>query len=224
METVHQKKVESPKFSDAEIVERVLHGEKQLFEILLRRYNQLLFRVVRSYIKSEDDTRDIMQEAYVKAFTKLTQFKSESSFSTWLIRIGINEALQELRRTKRIRTKYGVPQNLDTLIQMTDPNSMNPEKRAITTETRTLIEEAVDRLPKKYRVIFVMRQVEGLPTAEIADCLDLSESNVKVRLHRAKKMLKEELFNITHDASIFEFGNEKCDRMVEKVMERILNR
>ncbi len=221
MEAPHHQSFAASKLPDSEIVERVLEGEKGLFEILLRRYNQRLFRVVRSYMRSEDDAKDIMQDAYVKAYTKLAQFNHEASFSTWLIRIAINEALQQIRKKKRQTINYGKTERLDNVFHLPATNQMNPEKQTITSETRHLIEEAVDRLPEKYRIIFVLHQVEGLSNPEIAACLKLSDSNVKVRLHRAKNMLKEELFKSTNDATIFEFGNHKCDLMVEAVMERI---
>ncbi|HLW33016.1 MAG TPA: RNA polymerase sigma factor [Aequorivita sp.] len=209
------------KLSDSTVVERVIDGEKELFEILLRRYNQRLFRIIRSYISREDDVQDVMQDTYVKAYTKLEQFNNEASFSTWLIRIGINEALQFLRKNKRQTTKYGATESLESIFQLPDTNQMTPEKQVIRNETRLLVEQAVDLLPEKYRVVFVMHQVEGLSNPEIASCLHLTDSNVKVRLHRAKTMLKDELFKSTHDASIFEFGNHKCDFMVEQVMGRI---
>ncbi|WP_310992694.1 RNA polymerase sigma factor [Aequorivita marina] len=209
------------KLPDSKVVQRVLEGEKELFEILLRRYNQRLFRVIRSYVYSEADVRDIMQEAYVKAYLKLQQFNNQASFSTWLIRIGINEALQFIRKQKRKTTNYGKTESLENVFHLPDTNNMNPEKQAIKIETRTLVEEAVDRLPEKYRVVFMLHQVEGLSNPEIAACLKLTDSNVKVRLHRAKKLLKDEIFKSTHDASIFEFGNHKCDALVEVVMERI---
>lgn len=209
------------KLPDSQVVLRVLEGEKELFEILLRRYNQRLFRVVRSYIHSEDDARDIMQDAYVKAYTKLEQFNNQSSFSTWLIRIAINEALQHLRKNKRIAKNYGETESLENVFNLADTNQMNPEKQAIKSETRVMVERAVDQLPEKYKVVFVLHQVEGLSNREIAACLCLTESNVKVRLHRAKNLLKDELFKNTHDASIFEFGNHKCDAVVANVMGRI---
>lgn len=208
---------------DAAVVQRVLDGEKELFEILLRRYNQRLFRVIRSYVHSEDDVRDIMQDAYVKAYTKLYQFNNQSSLSTWLIRIAINEALQFIRKRKRQTDNYGQTESLENVFHLPDTNQMNPEKQTITTETRILVERAVDQLPEKYRVVFILHQVEGLSNPEIAVSLKLTDSNVKVRLHRAKTLLKEEIFNMTHDTSIFEFGNQKCDAMVEGVMQQIQN-
>lgn len=221
MDTTQLDRFALTKFPDIIVVQRVLEGEKELFEILLRRYNQLLFRVIRSYISSEDDVRDIMQEAYVKAYLKLRQFNNQSSFSTWLIRIGINEALQFIRKRKRQIANYGKTESLENVFHLQDTNHMNPEKQAISSETRIMVEHAVDSLPEKYRVIFVLHQLEGLSNSEIAECLKLTDSNVKVRLHRAKNLLKEELFKTTQDASIFEFGNRKCDLMVAEVMERI---
>lgn len=210
--------------SDSIVIERVIKGEKELFEILLRRYNQRLFRVVRSYISRDDDVQDIMQDAYIKAYTKLEQFHNESSFSTWLIRIGINEALQFLRKSKHQATKYGRTTSLESLFQLPDTDEMSPEKQVLTDETRLSVEHAVDLLPEKYKVVFVMHQIEGLSNPEIAACLHLTDSNVKVRLHRAKNILKDELFKGgDHDASIFEFGNRRCDFMVEQVIGKIIN-
>ena len=211
------------KLSDTQVVERILDGEKELFEILLRRYNQRLFRVIRGYINSDDDVMDVLQDSYVKAYTKLHQFNNQSSFSTWLIRIAINEALQLIRKNKRILMNYGKTERLENVFNLPDTNQMNPEKQTIRTETRALVEEAVDRLPEKYRVVFMLHQVEGLSNPEIAACLKLTDSNVKVRLHRAKTLLKDEIFKTTHDASIFEFGNHRCDFIVEEVMKRIQN-
>lgn len=209
------------KLPDSKVVQRILEGEKELFEILLRRYNQRLFRVIRSYIHSEDDVQDIMQDSYVKAYTKLQQFNNQSSFSTWLIRIAINEALQHIRKNKRLLSNYGKIERLENIFQLPDTNQMNPESQAIKSETRVLVERAVDQLPQKYKIIFMLQQVEGFTNPEIGACLGLTESNVKVRLHRAKNLLKEELFKTTQDASIFQFGNNKCDLIVEKVMKRI---
>ncbi len=221
MEAIQPERFALTKLSDSQVIFRILDGEKELFEILVRRYNQRLYRVIRSYISQEDDVRDIMQEAYVKAYLKLRQFHNQSSFSTWLIRIGINEALQVIRKRKRQSEHYGKTESLENVFQLADVNQMNPEKQIIKFETRGLVERAVALLPEKYRIIFVLHQVEGLSNSEIAECLKLTEGNVKVRLHRAKNLLKEELFKTAHDAAVFEFGNHKCDLMVEAVMNRI---
>ncbi|HEY4653196.1 MAG TPA: RNA polymerase sigma factor [Cyclobacteriaceae bacterium] len=205
---------------DEVVVNRVLGGEKELFEILLRRYNQTLYRVIRGYLRDEEDVEDAMQNTYMKAFDKLQQFQGNAAFSTWLIRIGINEALLRLRRIKKSRSVYVTDVDVDgeKIIQLPDNKLMNPEKQAINLETRQLIEKAIDQLPEKYRIIYMLKEVEGMKNEEIASCLELSEPNVKVRLHRARTILKDTLYKISAGGEIFEFGNSRCDRVVMRVM------
>lgn len=207
------------KLPDEQVVQRVLSGEKELFEILMRRYNQTLYRAVRSYLKRESDIEDTMQDTYLKAYRKLYQFQGDAAFSTWLIRIGINEALQNLRKQRR-NNVISINEN-ENIIRLSNVDQMNPEKKAIHHETRRLVEKAIDQLPEKYRVIYVLREVEGMSNAEISACLELTESNVKVRFHRAKKLLKERLYELSSDTTLFEFGDSKCDQLVDRVMEQI---
>ena len=211
-----------PQFSDMDVIKRVLSGEKELFEILLRRNNQTLYRVIRSYLKNDDDIRDAMQEAYLKAYDKLQQFQGNSAFSTWLIRIGINEALLRIRTIKKTRPLYANEDlQSEKISQISDSKQMNPEKKIIHKEMEALIEQAIDSLPANYRTIYMLKEVEGLENEEIASCLSLSGSNVKVRLHRAKNLLKNELYKLSSEAEIFEFGQSNCDHLVNNVMNRI---
>lgn len=204
---------------DHVVVEKVLNGETELFEILMRRYNELLFRTVRSYFNQDTDVEDIMQDAYVKAYQKLYQFKNESTFSTWLVRIGINEALQRKRKLKNYRS---TALEYETgVLQIADTSVMNPENNTIYKESTAFIEKAVDTLPQKYKIIFILREVEGMEIPEISKSLDLTVSNVKVRLFRARNMIKDYIFTATNTKNIFEFGNHKCDRLVELVLKRI---
>tara|TARA_R110000796_G_scaffold77585_1_gene173361 strand:+ start:88614 stop:89279 length:666 start_codon:yes stop_codon:yes gene_type:complete len=221
MEAIKLNEITVGKMSDTEVIRRILSGEKELFEILMRRYNQTLYRVIRSYMTVESDVEDAMQEAYLKAYEKLDQFKGTAAFSTWLVRIGMNEALQRIRKNKRIFFIDEQAEASGRIFQLPDIGQMNPEKNVIKHETRLMVEKSIDQLPEKYRVIFMLHQVEGMSNTEIAAALDLTESNVKVRLHRAKKMLKEELFKQSVDVSAFEFGNSRCDRIVQFVMDRI---
>ena len=206
---------------DHEIVKHILKGEKEWFEVLMRRYNQSLYRAVRSYLKEEADVEDAMQEAYLKSFQKLDQFRGDSAFSTWLIRIGVNEALQRIRKMKREEKP------VEGIFETTDVNNlfpiynMNPEKKAIQAETRLMLETAIDELPQKYRTVYILKEVEGMKNPAIAIALNISESNVKVRIHRAKKLLKEQLLKMSSFTELFEFGNSRCDRIVEWVMARI---
>lgn len=210
-----------PALSDAEVVGRVLDGEKALYEILMRRHNQTLFRAVRSYLGKEEDVQDAMQEAYLKAFAKLDQFKGESAFSTWLVRIGINEALQMLRKSHTMRVHADPDVRLERLAQLPDTGQMTPEQRTIQTEDRKLLEQAIDRLPEGYREVYMLREVEGMGVGDVAHCLGLTESNVKVRLHRAKAMLKDAIWAHHARSPVFEFGSAHCDFLVAAVMARL---
>lgn len=201
------------------IIEKVLNGEVELFEILMRRYNELLYRTLRSYITIEADVEDALQDTYIKAYEKLYQFKNEALFSTWLIRIGINEALQ--RKRKSPKYKIVALEQDEHVLQIEDRNIMNPERSTNYKESSCFMEKALDTLPEKYKIVFMLREVEGLGITEISECLDISISNVKVRLHRARTMLKEAILELTDYSNIFEFGNAKCDKVVAYVMNHI---
>jgi RNA polymerase sigma-70 factor (ECF subfamily) len=222
MNTLLAKELATHQIDDTQVIRRVLSGEKECFEVLMRRHNQKLYRVIRSYLRDQDDIEDAMQDTYLKAFDKLDQFKGDAAFSTWLIRIGINEALLRLKRNKS-RSLHASPVDLDdtTVIQMPDSDRTNPENMAIGNETRKLIECAIDELPEMYRVIYVLKEVEGLDNAAISECLGISDSNVKVRLHRTRALMKEALLRLSADTRIFEFGNHRCDALVSAVMQRI---
>jgi RNA polymerase sigma factor (sigma-70 family) len=209
------------KLDDKVVVSRILAGEKALFEILLRRYNQRLYRVVRSYLKDEDEVRDAMQNTYLNAFDKLFQFHGDAAFSTWLIRIGINEALLRLKQMKKHREVSFTPIGPDEQKAAQIPDRNNPEKIIIRGEAQALLETAIDNLPEKYRIVYILKEVEGLPSSEVIDALGLSDANVKVRLHRAKALLKESLYKLSVTSGVFEFGNSRCDALVSDVMMAI---
>lgn len=210
--------------SDSALIERILSGEKELYEILMRRNNQKLYRVIRSYFQNAADIEDIMQNAYLKAFEKLHQFNHQAQFSTWLIRIGINEALGALRKKGHT---IGLPSHEDALSEnkkilvMTDSSQLNPERKLIQQEAKALLEQAIDHLDEKYRTVYILKEIEEMHLAEIAECLELTLANVKVRHHRAKLMIKEELYSITVHKEIFEFGAHRCDELVHKVIRAI---
>jgi RNA polymerase sigma factor (sigma-70 family) len=224
MEALKSIEYKSSQMDDAEVVKRVVAGEKALFEILMRRYNQTVFRIVRSYLRNDIEVQDIMQNTYLKAFDKLYQFQGLSSFSTWLIRIAINEALLRIKDIKKDNVIFLHPdrQSHEILpINQIPDQQMNPEKAIIRQEAGQLLEQAIDNLPEKYRIIYMLKEVEGLDNAAVGQSLGISESNIKVRLHRAKKLLKENLFELTSKGEVFEFGNARCDALVTAVMGRI---
>lgn len=200
--------------SDAEIVRRVLAGETSLFELIMRRYNQRVYRAVRAIVRDETETEDVMQQAYVNAYAHLGQFAERSAFSTWLTRIAINEALARIRP----RGLHVVP---DADMPEVESPSPNPEEAAMSSEVREVVESEISALPESYRSVFMLREVEGLSTIETAECLSLSEDVVKTRLHRARAMLRENIYKRSNFGSTFTFGHSRCDRMVATVMALI---
>jgi RNA polymerase sigma-70 factor (ECF subfamily) len=199
---------------DTAVITRVLAGEVALFELIIRRYNQRLFRVARAIVKDDSDAEDVMQEAYVKAYSKLATFRGEAKFSTWLTKIAVYEALGRAR-------KRGDLSIVDEESMMADAPS--PEHVAFSSELRGLLEQALQTLPSGLRVAYMLREVEGLSGAEAAACLAVSEDALKMRLSRAKAMLRA----IMHEkldsavADVFTFHAPRCDRMVELVFARI---
>ncbi len=210
------------KLKESEIIKRILSGEKELYEILVRRNNQKLYRVIRSYLKDDTEIEDTMQNSYLKAYTNLHQFRLDASFSTWLTRIGINDALARVIQKGKllsINEKSYIDDN--TILQMPDKSELNPQDKMIKSEAKQLLENAIDQLDTKYRTVYVLKEVEEMTHGEIAVILDLTVANVKVRLHRAKEMLREKLYELSFDKNVFEFGFKKCDRVTENVMNNI---
>jgi len=224
MEAININDFNTHKISESDIIKRILLGEKELYEILLRRNNQKLYRVIRSYIKDNAEIEDIMQNTYLKAYEKLYQFKHTSAFATWLIRIGINEALARLREKAKVYklNNQSISFESNTILEIPDRNQLNPEKTIIRKEAQQLLENTIDRLDTKYRTVYVLREVEEMSIKEISECLNISTSNVKVRLHRAKGKLKEKLYELTTNYEIFEFGFSRCDKITNDVMKIIL--
>lgn len=213
---------ETERFSDEEVVSRVLEGDKELFELIIRRHNERLFRISRSYVRDDDEAEDIMQEAYVRAYEQLPRFEGRSKFSTWLIRILINEALARVRRRQRMAPAAGATQEERPLEETLPAHEQDiPDERVMTMELRTALEQAIDGLPDHYRQVYVMREIEHLSVAETGECLGLTETNVKVRLNRAKVMLRRSLEGTYGNADVFPFHLSRCDRIVRNVLERV---
>lgn len=222
METAKQ--AEAQGISDEEVIERVMHGEKSAYELIMRKYNPRLFRIARSYIENEDEIEDVIQEAYIKAYEQMPRFEKRSSFSTWLIRILINEALARVKRQKRFTPiTYDHPDGPGhvQVLPAEVPNNENPMGKLMNAELKGILEKAVDRLPDKYRTVFLMREIEGMTVMETSESLEISETNVKVRLNRAKEMLRETISGFYHDEEVFQFNLVRCDRIVQKVLHRI---
>jgi RNA polymerase sigma-70 factor, ECF subfamily len=204
---------------DAEVVRRVIDGEVELFEILMRRHNQRVYRVGRAVLADDALAEDLAQEAWVRVFERLEQFEGRAVFSTWLTKIVLHEAWARARKAGRLRPLPDDPAASDGF-RSADPN---PEERMLGIELRTHLESAIEGLPAIYREVLVLRDVEDLSTAETADLLRITESAVKVRLHRARAMLKRSVSDRVGDASreFFPFRGERCDRLVHAVMARV---
>ncbi len=223
MEAININDFNNHKIKESEVIKRILSGEKELYEILVKRNNQKLYRIIRSYIKDDTEIEDIMQDSYVKAFTKLYQFKLDSTFSTWLIRIGINESLARLSKKRKLYHLNEQSENLrsNTILEIPDSQQLNPQDKMIRNEAKQILENAIDNLDIKYKTVYIMKEVEEMSLKEISIALDLTVANVKVRLHRSKEMLKNILYEVANDKNIFEFGFSRCDRITANVMKRI---
>ena len=209
--------------TDQDIVHRVLDGETAMFELLMRRYNERLYRTARAITRDDREAEDVVQQAYVNAYTHLRQFKAEAQFSTWLTRIAVNEALARVRRRGRYEPFDEEQSNVETLMPFNP--APNPEQQAVTDELRGLLEWAIDTLPDGAREAFMLRDVEGLSTAETADSLGVSEDVVKTRLSRARAALRRALLERTGTAAAdaFRFYRPRCDRVVANVMARLMS-
>ena len=210
---------------DEEIVRRVLEGEALLFEILMRRHNQRIYRAVRSILRDDSECEDTMQEAYVSAFTHLSQFAGRAKFSTWLTRIAVNEAIKRYGMRGRFERldAEGYEGEDDGAMPVFHSSSPSPEADASRHELSGLLEDAILALPLPYRAVVMLRDLEEMNTSEAAEALSLTESNVRVRLHRAHDLLREELLARAgaSSANAFGFQATRCDRVVQAVFARL---
>ena len=209
----------SAAMTDEEVVSRVLGGDTPLFEVLMRRHNERVYRAARAILRDDKEAEDVTQEAYVNAYAHLRQFDGRAKFSTWLTKIAVYEALLRAKR----RTRYEpLDDRAEETLMPTTP-SPDPEHQAFGGELRALIETAIDTLGDGYREVFMLRQVQGLSTAETADVLGVSEDVVKTRLTRARHAIQQNLLDRTGAATAqaFMFGQSHCDRVVAAVLARI---
>ena len=209
-------------WTDEEVVAKVRAGETALYEILMRRHNQRLYRAARAILKDEAEAEDVMQDAYVRAFQNLCQFEGRAPFSAWLLRIAVNEALGRKRGRDRNTSFEEGNENGEISMNIVETGP-DPEQSATRAELGLMLEEAVLGLPEAYRTVVMLRDVEELSTAETAAALELSEENVKIRLHRGHAMMRDVLFQrVGAEAKrAFPFMGERCDRVVERVFARL---
>lgn len=209
----------TPTLTDDEIVVRVCAGEHELFELLMRRHNGRVYRAARAILRDDGEAEDVMQDAYVRAYEHLKDFEGRARFSTWLTRIAVYEALARVRARKRFEP---LEAHTEESSMSTTPGS-SPEQQASDVEMRAVLERAVDGLSDDFRAVFVLRVVEGMSGAEVAECLGISEDTVKTRLFRARARLQEMIVASIEPAtpSVYAFHLSRCDRVVAAVLRRL---
>ena len=206
-------------WSDEEVVRRVLDGETALYELLMRRHNQRLYRIARAILRDDAEAEDVMQDAYVRAYQNLASFEGRAKFVTWLTRIGVDEALTRSRRRLRFQALDPSDESNGEIMQSPPSSTRSPEQQAYDRELAAVLEKAVSLLSDDHRLVFMLRDVEGMTTEETAHCLNLTEENVKVRLHRARAGLRKRLYRVVGAtaARCFQFHAVRCDRVVKNV-------
>lgn len=217
-----QEKARYEGWTDEQVVERVLAGETALYEIIMRRYNQRLYRVVRAILRDDSETEDIIQDAYVRAFQYLNQFEKRAPFSTWLTRIAVHETLARIRKRNRFEPLNNTTYDGDLSVSLSN-SPLDPEQSTSRAEITRILEEAVLALPEQYRTVLMLRDVEEMSTAETAAALSITEVNVKVRLHRGRALVRKHLFARAGASAkaAFPFMGVRCDRVVERVFARL---
>lgn len=206
-------------FTEAEIIGRVMEGENSLYEIIVRRFNPSLYKIGRSYNYNHEDTQDLMQETFIDAYKNLVQFEGRANFKTWIIRIMMNNCY---RKRGKASFKNEVMQDANEYSTPMFPNTNNDADKIIQNrELGHIIENALRKIPHNYRMVFSLREINGLNVSETAEMLGISEANVKVRLNRAKIMLRGLIENAYSANELFEFNLIYCDPMVENVMKKI---
>jgi RNA polymerase sigma-70 factor (ECF subfamily) len=205
---------------DEKLIRRILAGEKRLFEQLMRRHNESLFKIGMSILYNDTDVEDAMQTAYINAYEHLPDFKFKSAFGTWLKRILINECFLQWKKKKRSATA-GLSEMKAAGAGSTAEINDSPVDKIINKELGGALEKALWQIPEKYRIVFVMREIEELSVSETVEVLSLTEANVKVRLNRAKAMLRDQINDYYKSDAVFPFHLSRCDRIVGRVLQQL---
>lgn len=217
-----------PGMPDADLARRVAEGDAAAFRLLMRRYNQTMYRAARSILRDEADAEDAVQEAYLQAYRAIGAWRGEARLGTWLVRIAVNEALA--RRRRRARGAEVISLDGETAVEkaaaeatMSEEAPDQPERESLRAEARRLIESRIDELPDAFRTVFVLRAVDEMEVPEVAACLGIPEATVRTRFFRARALLRESLsreIDVAQEGA-FGFAGERCDRIVARVMERL---
>ncbi len=209
-------------YADIEIIRKILDGETGLFEILIRRNNAFLYKAGRSYNYNHEDTQDLMQDTFIDAYSNLNKFENRSSFKTWIIQIMLNNCFKKKQKLS-FKNEMATDINDQSTPMFSNNQSLDTGKMVMNRELNHVLENALQNVPEDYRLVFAMREINGLNVKEAAEALDITETNVKVRLNRAKTMLRKEVEKAYNPEDIFEFNLIYCDAMVSRVMDKIKN-
>ena len=207
--------------AEGDLIERVLNGDIAVFEVLIRRYNPYLYKVGRAYNYNHQDVEDLMQETFINAYINLSKLQNRNYFKTWLVRIMLNECY---RKKHKPILKYEI---ITDALSYKKNNLMFPDNYNDTAKTvgnkelSNVIENAIKHIPFDYRMVFCLREMNGMSVAETANAMEITEANVKVRLSRAKAMLRKEIEKMYSPEEIFGFNLVFCDAIVTGVMARI---
>lgn len=213
---------ESEQYTDIEIINKIIAGEIALFEIIIRRYNPFLYKIGRSYNYNHEDTQDLMQDSFIDIYTNLSKFENRSTFKTWIIKIMLNNCFKKQQKWN-YKNVIADEINDKSTPMFSNNQHTDTNKTVMNRELNFVIESALQRVPIDYRMVFTLREINGLNVTETAYALSISESNVKVRLNRAKNMLRKEVEKSYSADDIFEFNLIYCDAIVKNVMNKIKN-
>lgn len=206
--------------TDQDIIQRIIQGEQALFEILIRRNNSVLYKIARGFGFNHQDSEDLMQDTHVAAYLQLGKFEFRSSYKTWLTRIMVNKCIYKKTygyHSKEKPVSTNMNENTPMLMSLTE----NANHVVDNKELSKILEYGIQQLPDLYKMVFILREVEGFNVAETAEILRITTTNVKVRLNRARALLQKALEKTYSSSGIYEFNLVYCDNIVKKVFERI---
>jgi RNA polymerase sigma-70 factor (ECF subfamily) len=218
---------------DVDLARRIGERDERAFEEVMRRHNRMLYRLARSILKDDAEAEDAVQDAYLAAYRHIEAFRGGAKLSTWLARIVINEAYARLRRRRHTAEVVPLAAASDTAEDarlrseegsaMADDAAARPERAAMRSEVRRMLERRIDALPEQFRTVFILREVEELTVEETAACLDLAPATVRTRAFRARALLREALERDIDTATVdaFGFAGERCDRIVARVLQAV---
>ena len=205
--------------SEQEMISRIVSGEIKLYEDIIHQYNGYLYKIGRSYGFGHADVEDLMQETYINAYISLGKFENRSSFKTWIVRIMLNQCYRKKHKASFINERPLENEFREGSSTMFHHQDKDVSKMAQNKELKQVLEKAIHQIPEDYRMVFTLRELNGMNVRETSEALHISEDNVKVRFHRSKELLRNEIKKTYSPEEIFEFNLIYCDKMVERVMK-----